>query len=573
MGGMTGLYVGLSGIQTSSNALNTTANNLANVDTVGYVRQQVVNKDLAYNIVGTTSATTTGQVGTGVAVATINHVRDILLDASYRKENGRQNFYEKMYDSIYEIETQMGETDGIEGIAFQSSLDDLREAFNELSTQPTSQVAISALTQSATVFIKNAQLIYSGLKDYQDSVNTEVISTVARINDIGASIVELNRQISKIESGVETAMDLRDTRDALLDELSSYCKISYDEDSRGVVTVSIEGVQFADELGYTKLGLKGIEGTSFVDVVWPSLNNQSLYNLNRTISTDKNTDIGGLKGLLVARGTITPTYADMIKPDAADYAGGETDVEYLSALNRYNLYTSSSQTSTIVNTLANFDKLVNGIIEGVNDILCPDTTVTAADGTVYTVLDTDKASVSKDKTYGIELFTRAYCDRYEEMEIDGTTYYVRNDTNSFGVKGLYSIMDISVNAEILSDYSKMPLTKQNGEEDFEKAEELIEVFSKKLLTYNGGNTKLTFEMFYENMMEDVSITGRIYNSMVENETSLVNSLDDARQQVIGVSSDEEISSMIKFQQAYNAASRYINVVSEMLETLINRTGV
>lgn len=63
--GMSGLYVGLTGLQTSSNALNTTANNLANVNTTGYVRQQVVNADRTYNLVGTTSAITTGQRGLG----------------------------------------------------------------------------------------------------------------------------------------------------------------------------------------------------------------------------------------------------------------------------------------------------------------------------------------------------------------------------------------------------------------------------------------------------------------------------------------------------------------------------
>ena len=42
---------------------------------------------------------------------------------------------------------------------------------------------------------------------------------------------------------------------------------------------------------------------------------------------------------------------------------------------------------------------------------------------------------------------------------------------------------------------------------------------------------------------------------------------------MGVSSDDELSNMIKYQQAYNAASRYINVVSELIETLVLSTGV
>ena len=52
----------------------------------------------------------------------------------------------------------------------------------------------------------------------------------------------------------------------------------------------------------------------------------------------------------------------------------------------------------------------------------------------------------------------------------------------------------------------------------------------------------------------------------------VASVDNQRQQVIGVSSDEELTKMIKFQNAYNASSRFINVVNEMIEHLITQLG-
>jgi flagellar hook-associated protein 1 FlgK len=53
---------------------------------------------------------------------------------------------------------------------------------------------------------------------------------------------------------------------------------------------------------------------------------------------------------------------------------------------------------------------------------------------------------------------------------------------------------------------------------------------------------------------------------------MVNGYDDQRQQTAGVSSDEELEKMIKYQQAYNAASRYVNVISEMLEHLVTSLG-
>lgn len=53
---------------------------------------------------------------------------------------------------------------------------------------------------------------------------------------------------------------------------------------------------------------------------------------------------------------------------------------------------------------------------------------------------------------------------------------------------------------------------------------------------------------------------------------MANGLDNKRQESIGVSSDDELTNMIRFQNAYNAASRYINVVSEMLEHLVTALG-
>lgn len=55
-------------------------------------------------------------------------------------------------------------------------------------------------------------------------------------------------------------------------------------------------------------------------------------------------------------------------------------------------------------------------------------------------------------------------------------------------------------------------------------------------------------------------------------TGTVASVDNQRQQVIGVSSDEELTYMIKYQNAYNAASRFINVVNEMIEHLLTQLG-
>ena len=78
--------------------------------------------------------------------------------------------------------------------------------------------------------------------------------------------------------------------------------------------------------------------------------------------------------------------------------------------------------------------------------------------------------------------------------------------------------------------------------------------------------------FYNNLVSQVATTGDVLYGISENQQITVDNTAAAREQVLGVSSDEEMSNMIMFQNAYNAASRYINVISELMEHVINTLG-
>ena len=107
---------------------------------------------------------------------------------------------------------------------------------------------------------------------------------------------------------------------------------------------------------------------------------------------------------------------------------------------------------------------------------------------------------------------------------------------------------------------------------------------KLLLQYNILNTCLSIVKnpqyffvyclidFYSNIVTQVANSGSVFKSIYTNQTTTVDSTEAARQQVVGVSDDEELNNMIKFQNAYNASSRFINVIDEMLEHIINTLG-
>ena len=85
--------------------------------------------------------------------------------------------------------------------------------------------------------------------------------------------------------------------------------------------------------------------------------------------------------------------------------------------------------------------------------------------------------------------------------------------------------------------------------------------------------KTSFVDYYGDLVAQVANSGKVYKSIVFNQQATVNATFSAREQVIGVSSDEELTHMVKFQNAYNASSRYINAIDEMLAHIINTLAV
>ena len=73
-------------------------------------------------------------------------------------------------------------------------------------------------------------------------------------------------------------------------------------------------------------------------------------------------------------------------------------------------------------------------------------------------------------------------------------------------------------------------------------------------------------------MTDLATQGDVWNGIIENQELTVATADTERQNVMGVSSEEELAELIKFQRCYDASSRYITTVAEMLEYLIERLG-
>ena len=174
-----------------------------------------------------------------------------------------------------------------------------------------------------------------------------------------------------------------------------------------------------------------------------------------------------------------------------------------------------------------------------------------------------------------QMFTKRNTDGFTKVTgTDGKEYYLYYEEDASRTETLYSVKNLEVNPLLMQEPSRLGFRLADGSEDQAVVEELKNAFEEKLYTLNPNVTKRTnFIDYYTDMVSQIGNGGFIYRGIFENQESALESIESARQQVVGVSSDEELSNMIKFQNAYNASSRYINVISEMLEHIINTLGM
>lgn len=591
-----GLYVGKSGLQTSQNALNTVAHNLSNINTPGYVRQQVAKTDINYNTISTTPAISDMQIGQGVQYSECRHIRDEFLDMMYRSESGRSDFYEVSYSAILEIEDILGELDGA---AFKDSVEGLWVAMEELSKSPNDSTNISLFVQKCAGFAENASAVYKSFVEYQGNLNLQIKDIVAEMNEIGERIVWLNNEISVIElGGLEGANDLRDERDLLIDTLAGFGNVTYDEDIYGRVSIRFNNVDFVTEYDCYKIGVRQDLETGFYTPYWeqnvtytidedgeqvPDYSAADLFDMTEVISTDRDTDIGALRALLLARGDHVANYTDLttdLPTDVKLEALGITEENQYDEEAGYEYYNDYIANSVVMNIQAEFDNLVHGIITKINEVLAshcepesgylcnPDGTpmqmFLKAMDEPYVKL-TDPTEILKAMDAGAKLY-QIYG---KEGNPTGAYWkFVEEDPNE--TETLYNCASLQINQELVQTPTKLGFKKEDDSADYNIGTAFIKAFEDDAIYLNPyATTESSYQDCYTEMVNQMATMGSVFKHKYESQELSIEQIESNRQSVIGVSSDEELEHMIMYQNAYNAASRYINVLNTLMDSVLS----
>ncbi len=533
-----GLFdISKSALFASQTGLYVTGHNIANVNTPGYNRQEVV-LETARPV-----ATRGGFLGRGVRVVGIKRHFDRFIYNQLLVQTESRGKFQALSESLNQIEQIFNEARdmGLSGV-----LAEFANAWQDVATNPESVPHRTVLLKKAAALLMTAKGMEQRIMDTLENINTSVEDIVERINFIASEIARLNGKIMQMEAGLgyEKANDLRDQREQLLLELSELVDISYYEDKDGSVTV-IVGMRNLVEKENSKRLLTRTDTTGGRDIY-----------IGNTDITEQLKG-GRLGGLLAVREDILnePLYglrrliASIIKEinilHRSGYGlDGTTGNDFFSPLK---LYTEDHSPGASISA---------SIID-LNQLTLDEYTITF-EGTNYYVYNKQSGTLV---TSGVYVSGSPIVFEGIEVVITGTV----TASDSFTVSPLTGVIgDASVAiTDPLSIAAASSDTTLPG--DNSNALAIARLFDLPITTLADN----TFSDYYSGIVSTVGAKSRFASDSLRFEENLLDEIKNRRESISGVSLDEEALNLIKFQRAFEASARMIRVTDEILQTILN----
>lgn len=254
-----GYSIAYSGMYANQSALTVTSQNLSNVNTDGYSRQQINSTEKVVPLSGQTA------VGAGVTVAEVCRARNQLLDSTYHDKNAAASYWSTksgMLTYAQEILDEFSPNDGSGSDGLQQTIQNFFDSWEELSGDAGNIANRQSVIEYADTLLTTLSSIDEQLAALQQDTCNSAADIVDDINSIATQVAALNLQIVRAEAADAEASDLRDQRDVLLDQLSSYVNFSTQEQTNGSVTVFIGGMALVSLNKSYELSLTGDGSTA-----------------------------------------------------------------------------------------------------------------------------------------------------------------------------------------------------------------------------------------------------------------------------------------------------------------------
>ncbi|HIW31732.1 MAG TPA: flagellar hook-associated protein FlgK [Candidatus Paenibacillus intestinavium] len=520
-----GLETSKRALLTQQVALNTIGHNISNAATEGYSRQRVnlINAS-PLSAPGFNRIFTPGQIGAGVEYSSITRVRDSYLDMQYRRENqdkGMNGVYNATMEAIQTIINEPSNT-GVSAVMdkFWNSLEVMNRDPNLLSARVD---FIGNAKNMADTFNK----IGTSLTTLEGDINSNIDIKLQEANQLINGIAELNGTIRKIEMLGDHANDYRDQRDVLVDKLSKIVDVQYTEDASGMLNVYSAGIQVVNGQLPTPLTGANVAGITSGEIAGYKKSQTDIIQTRDQLDALVDTLINGEIQITMPNGykTSTPMIAD----------------NEVTAVDEFGVSTTYAAGTTIpanskITTSAKFT------VEGFNGVHKLGYTLNSP---AETGLD---FFTLKDPTLPFSI---------DNIEVNPE---IQKDTNKVAASGqfegpLTGMLAIKGNSDIALALTSLRNLK------FE--------FPADMTSLSTGTTDDYFRAF----VSDLGTRSSIADTNYKKSSDLTDNVEIRRQSVSGVQMDEELTDMLRFQHAYNAAARNMTAVDEMLDRVINGMGL
>jgi flagellar hook-associated protein 1 FlgK len=559
--------IGRAGLQVSQVQLDITAHNIANVNKEGFSRQRVnlVTRQPIYRPYGA--------IGRGPSIGGIERLREEFLDTVYRQQVpglGSADTQARLFQRLEDIFQEPSEIGFSE--RFNTFFDSLQDFANNVEDLP---VRVSVLSEAQALADAFNQ-IDERLDILRENANEEVRGLIPEINQLSEQISQLNQSIRNAELNDRTANDLRDDRDVLVDRLSRLVDISYRERESGEIDILVGGEQLVNGIDFRSLEAVPTNTidperddlllVQFADTGLPvTIRSGELFGALR-MRDSVITDVAGQMDTLASA---------MIEEVNRIHASGNGIADYTASTSLNNVLSPAAPLNSV--------GLPFSVEDGSFELRVYDASGTLAETVTIPIQATGPAA--GQTTLGdIEAAIDASANLSASIDADGAlsinaapgfSFTFANDSSNalpaLGMNGLFTGTDsgsIGVNQVIANDPALLSSSFSADPAESGDNTAALALANVRSLEVLGGDTQ-TLNDYYQSTVVQIGIDTRANQEQFDVEDAFVADFDRRRQEVSGVDLNEEVTLLLQFQRAFEAAARIITTTDRMLETLIN----
>lgn len=608
-----GLNIGASGLAAFQASINTTANNISNVQTEGYSRQETTLEATAPLRVYAKY----GSAGTGVAATAIKQQRDLYYDTKYWENNSSLGYFEQKIYYLAQVENVFTD-DGVQ----QGFASIFSKMFNGLDTLNGGNASDESVRNQ---FIHQAQTLCTyfnsvadSLRETQKDCNEEITLVVQNINSIGEKIALINKEINKLEMNGGYANELRDQRALLLDELSALVSVETDEyevkNTYGQnlggtnFSVFINGQLLVDGNDYRQLECISAEyknnltdAKGMYDIVWADTKGNfaattetASGRLKALFDLRDGNNNEAMRGTAVVEPNADGKYTEVVLKNPINGTVNALNIPpegTVQISNKTFVYTSWEAKLDADGKISEITFQLEEEMDPLIGMVLSDKNVTVGDNVnamgipyyqqqineflrnfteMFNDIQQKGETLEGDKMGSFFVAENAMGEEYDFM--DWGTPDNRSQTISSTFNGYHQMtaFNVKVNALSLRDPRHFATTVDitNGADAYDLLAEMM-ALQEDVTMYRGDNASA----FLETLLSDIAVDTEKTDIFYKNYYNMESVISNQRMSVFGVDEDEEALNLVKFQNAYNLNAKVISVLSQIYDKLINETGV